>query len=121
MSAPRIEIELDKLIHNARQLTALYGSKGIHITAVMKGVCGSLRVANVLLKSGIRSFGDSHIANIRGMREGGIEAQFILIRSPMPREVEQVVEYADVSLNTEISVIRLLANQAAKRGKTHQV
>ena len=121
MSVPRIEIELDKLIHNARKLTALYGSKGIHITAVTKGVCGSLRIANALLNSGIRSFGDSHIANIQKMREGGIDAQFILIRSPIPSEVERVVEFADVSLNTEISVIRLLADQANKRGKIHRV
>jgi len=55
------------------------------------------------------------------MREGGIDAQFILIRSPMPSEVERVVEFADVSLNTEISVIRLLADQVTKRGKTHRV
>ena len=32
-----------------------------------------------------------------------------------------MVEFADVSLNTEISVIRLLADQATKHGKTHQV
>jgi predicted amino acid racemase len=121
MSVPRIEIELDKLIHNARKLTALYGSKGIQVTAVTKGVCGSLRVANALLNSGIHSFGDSPIANIQKMREGGIDAQFILIRSPMPSEVERVVEFADVSLNTEISVIRLLADQATKRGKIHRV
>ena len=121
MSAPRIEIKLDKLIYNARKLTALYGSKGIHITAVTKGVCGSLRIANALLKSGIRSIGDSHIANIQKMREGGINAQFILLRSPMPSEVEQVVEFADVSFNSEISVIKLLADHATKRGITHRV
>ena len=121
MPVPRIEIELDKLMHNARKLTALYGSKGIHVTAVTKGVCGSLGIASALLDSGIRSFGDSHIANIQKMRENGIDAQFILIRSPMPSEVERVVEHADMSFNTEISVIRLLANQATKRGKIHRV
>ena len=89
--------------------------------AVTKGVCGSLRIANALLKSGIRSFGDSRIANLQKMREGGIDAQFTLIRSPMPSEVERVVEFADVSLNTEISVIRLLARHASKRDKIHQV
>ena len=121
MPVPRIEIELDKLMHNARKLTALYGSKGIHVTAVTKGVCGSLRIANALLNSGIRSLGDSRIANIQKMREDGIDAQFMLIRSPMPSEVERVVEFADVSLNTELSVIRLLADQATKRGKIHRV
>lgn len=121
MPAPRIEIELDKLAHNARKTTALYGSKGIRVTAVTKGVCGSPRIASALLNSGIRSLGDSRIANIQKMREAGIDAQFILIRSPMPSEVERVVEFADVSLNTEISVIRLLAEHAAKHGKIQRV
>ena len=100
---------------------ALYGSKGIGVTAITKGVCGSIEIARVLLDSGIGSFGDSRIANIQKMREARLDAQFFLVRSPMPSEVEQVVEYADVSLNSEISVIRLLAKHAAKRGKTHQV
>jgi predicted amino acid racemase len=121
MSTPRVEIELDKLIHNAHKLTALYGSKGIRVTGVTKGVCGSPRIVSALLNSGIRSFGDSRIANLQKMREAGIDGQFILIRSPAPSEVKQVVEFADVSLNTEISVIRLLAEHAANRDKTHLV
>ena len=121
MSAPRIEIDLDKLLHNARNLTALFGSKGICVTAITKGVCGSPRIASALLDSGIRSFGDSRIANIQKMREAGLDAQFIHIRSPMPSEVERVVEFIDVSLNTEISVIRLLSRQALKRGKIQHI
>jgi predicted amino acid racemase len=121
MSAPRLEIELDKIAHNARSLTELCSSKGIRVTAVTKGVCGAPWIASVLLNSGIRSLGDSRIANIQKMREAGLNAQFILIRSPMPSEAERVVEFADVSLNTEISVIRLLAEHAAKRGKTHRI
>ena len=121
MPAPRVEIELNKLIHNVRRLTALYGSKGIRVTAVTKGVCGSPEIASALLRSGISSLGDSRIANIQKMREAGLDAQFVLIRSPMPSEVERVIEFADVSLNTEISVIRLLAEHMAKRGKIHRV
>ena len=121
MSAPRLEIELDKIAHNARSLTELCSSKGIRITAVTKGVCGSPWIASVFLNSGIRSLADSHIANIQKMREAGLDAQFVLIRSPMPSEAERVVEFADVSLNTEMSVIRLLAEHAAKRGKTHRI
>ena len=96
-------------------------SKGIRVTAVTKGVCGSPWIASVLLNSGIRSLGDSRIANIQKMREAGLDALFVLIRSPMPSEAERVVEFADVSLNTEMSVIRLLAEHAAKRGKTHRI
>jgi len=108
-------------VHNAQKLTALYSSKGICVTAVTKGVCGSPEIASALLRSSISSLSDSRIANIRKMREAGVRAQFILIRSPMPSEVEQVIELADVSLNTEISVIRLLAEHAARRGKIHRI
>ncbi|MBN2005307.1 MAG: alanine/ornithine racemase family PLP-dependent enzyme [Anaerolineae bacterium] len=121
MPTPRIEINLDKLVYNARTLMALYGSKGIDITAVTKGVCGSPRIASALMNGGIASFGDSRIANIQKMRAAGIDAQFILIRSPMPSEVARVVEFADVSVNTELPVIRLLARQAVRRGKVQQI
>jgi predicted amino acid racemase len=121
MSAPQLEIALDKIEHNARKLIAFYGSKGINITAITKSVCGSLEIANVLLKSGIKSLGDSRLVNIRRMREAGLNAEFILIRPPMLSEVEQVIELADISLNTEISVIRRLAEYATKQKKCHQI
>jgi predicted amino acid racemase len=119
--APRLEIDVEKIAQNARRLRAVYGSKGIRITAVTKGVCGSPTVARALLKSGIPSLGDSRIANIHRMRRAGVKAQFMLIRSPMPSEVGQVVELADVSLNTELSVIRLLGACAARQGKVHGI
>ena len=45
----------------------------------------------------------------------------MLIRSPMPSEVERVIEFADLSFNTEISVIRRLSDQAIKGGKIHDI
>ena len=121
MIAPRIEIELDKLAHNARKLMESYGDKGISVTAITKGVCGSPEIAITLRDSGVHSFGDSHLANIQKIREAGVDAQFILTRSPMSSEIKSVIEFADVSLNTEITIIRLIAKHAVKRGKTHQI
>jgi len=121
MFAPRLRIELDKITHNARQLRAFYGSKGIRVTAVTKGVCGSLAVARALLRGGIRSLGDARLSNIQRMRAAGLDAQFVLIRSPMLSQAEQVVQWADVSLNTELSVIRRLGECAARSGIKHGV
>jgi predicted amino acid racemase len=121
MLAPRIEIELDKLAHNARKLMKLYGDKGISITAVTKGVCGSTEIASTLRDSGVCSFGDSRLTNIQKMRKAGVDAQFMLTRSPMSSEIKGVIEFVDVSLNTEMTIIRLIAKCAVKRGKTHQI
>jgi predicted amino acid racemase len=121
VAAPRLEIDLSKIAHNARQLRSLYGAKGVHVSAVTKGVCGSPRVVRVLLDGGIRSLADSRIANIRRMRREGINAQCMLIRSPMVSEVEMVVGLADISLNSEMSVIRRLAECASRRGVVHRI
>jgi predicted amino acid racemase len=121
MSTPRLEIDLHKIGHNARTLAALYGSRGVSITAVTKGVCGSPIIARTLLNNGITSLGDSRVSNLRRLRKLGLDAQLMLIRSPSPSEVEQVVEVADVSLNSEISVVRRLAEHAARLGKVHKV
>lgn len=121
MAAPRIEIDLDKLASNAHNLVTLFGSRGVSLTAVTKAVCGSPEIAGALLRGGVRSLGDSRLENIQRMQTAGVEAQFVLTRSPMLSEAEQVVRFADVSLNTELSAIRLLARQASTLNKIHQI
>jgi predicted amino acid racemase len=121
MQTPRLEIDLGKIEYNARTVRKLYGSRDIHITAVTKGVCGVPQVARALQRGGIHSLGDSRIRNIRKMRQAGIEAEFVLIRSPMLSEVFEVVEWTDISLNSEMAVIRALSKCAVKRGKRHRV
>ena len=118
---PRIEIDSLKIAHNAKTLAAFYGSKGISITGVTKGVCGHPAIASLLLESGINTLADSKIANIRRMRDAGITARFILLRTPAPSQIEEVVRYADISLNTELSVIEALSECARKSGGQHRI
>ncbi len=121
MSVPRLEIELKKIGHNVKELIDLFGYKGISVTAVTKAVLGSPEIANALVEGGVSSIGDSRIANISKMRKAGIEAQFILMRTPMVSEAEYVVRYADISLNSEISVMKQLSKYAVEQGKNHKV
>jgi len=118
---PRIEIDLRKIAHNAKTLNKLYGSKGITITGVTKVVCGDSKIADVLVKSGISILADSRIDNIRKMRKAGIQAQFLLQRTPIPSQTESVVRYSDISLNSELSVIKGLSRSAVKQGITHKI
>jgi len=101
MSTPRIEIDLEKIAHNVSRLMELYGSRSIGISAVTKAVCGNPDIAEVLVKTGVDILADSRIANIRKMRDAGIEAQFLLLRTPFLSQAEAVVRYADLSLNSE--------------------
>lgn len=121
MTAPRLEIDLAKLHHNARTLVDRLGAKGIAVTAVTKGTLGSTAVAIELLRAGVRGLGDSRIENIEALREAGVTAPMTLIRSPMPSQADRVVAHADVSVNTEPAVLGLLSAAAVAQGRTHGV
>jgi len=121
MATPRIEINLEKIAHNATTLKKLYGAKGIDIFGVTKAVCGNPRIADTLLTSGINILADSRIENIRRMSNAGIQAEFLLLRSPILSQAEAVVKYADISLNSELSVVKRLSKFALEYNTTHKI
>jgi len=121
MTAPRIEIDLEKISQNATRLRELYESKGIGIIGVTKVVCGDPVIADVLVKTGIGTLADSRLQNISRMRQAGIQAQYVLLRTPAPSQAESTVKYADISLNTEFSVIEKLSRFAIEANVTHKI
>lgn len=126
MSAPRLDIDLNKIFHNAREMVSRLKSRQISVTGVTKGMLGSTDIADTMLRAGVRDIGDSHIENIKAMRLSGSsysnsKVSMTLLRSPMLSQVQEVVRYADISLNTEIEVIRALSSAAVKLQKIHQI
>lgn len=117
---PRLRVDLGKIAHNASRLSNLYASEGIGIMGVTKVVCGSPAVAKTLVDSGIAVLADSRWQNLKKMRQAGIRARFVLLRIPSLSEAEQVVRYADISMNTEMAVLRRLSAAALKQGTVHE-
>jgi len=120
MVTPRIEINLEKIAHNAKILKELYGTKGIDVIGVTKVVCGDANIAKVLLKSGINILADSRIENIKKMRDANIQTQFLLLRT-IHSQAKNIVKYADISLNSELSVIKELSKFAVKQNTLHKI
>jgi predicted amino acid racemase len=121
MIAPRLEIDLGKIQHNARILVKRLAVQGISVTAVTKATLGSPEIANALLQAGVKSLGDARIENIIKMRHGGVSAPMALIRSPMLSQVARVVKYAELSFNTELDVISSLSAAAQKVRRIHSI
>lgn len=121
MTAPRLEIDLDKVEHNARTLVGKLAGRGISVTGVTKASLGSPDIANALLRAGVSALGDSRIENIEVMRREHIAAPMVLIRSPMLSQVDRVVRQAESSFNTELAVIKRLSEAAGEAKKTHNV
>lgn len=95
--------------------------RGIAVTAVTKATLGSPEMVNAWLQAGVNGLGDSRVENIEALREADISASTTLIRSPMLSQAERIVASADVSLNTELEVIRGLSIAATKLNRNHGV
>ena len=121
MIAPRLEIDLGKIQHNAHILVKRLAAKGISVTAVTKATLGSPEIANALLQAGVKTLGDSRIENIIKMHHGGISVPMALIRSPMCSQVARVVKYTELSFNTELDVISMLSAAAQKAKRIHGI
>lgn len=121
MTAPRLEIDLDKIRHNARTLVGRLGKRGISVTGVTKATLGSAEIAAIMLEAGVKGLADSRIENIEALSLGQVHASMTLIRSPMLSQAKRVVAHADASYNTEIEVIKKLSLEAQKAGRTHEV
>ena len=121
MVAPRLEIDLGKIQHNARTLVERLARRSISVTGVTKATLGSTEIAHAMLLAGVSGLGDSRIDNIEAMRRSQVSARLSLIRSPMLSQAKRVVTSADVSFNTELEVIRRLSLEAAKLDRRHAV
>lgn len=121
MTAPRLDINLAEIEHNARVLVKRLGRRGISVTGVVKAGLGSPGIARALLRAGVGSLGDSRIENIETMRRARVSAPMMLIRSPMLSQAARVVRQADLSFNTELVVIRRLSEAAHQAGISHAV
>ena len=120
MAGPKINIDLEKIASNVHVLKALYGARGIHVFAVTKVVCGDPTLAYILVNNGLNFLADSRIDNIKRLLDAGISAKFLLLRT-LSSEVDEVVKYAEISLNSDFAVIRLLSRAATKANRTHQI
>lgn len=119
MVNPRLEINLEKIKHNTYKIVTDCRKAGIDVAAVTKVVCGSPVIARAMVEGGITCIADSRIENLIKLKS--IRASKMLLRLPMISEAEEVVEYSDISLNSEYDTISALSREAAGQGKVHSI
>ena len=121
MSGPEILIDINKIRTNTRKICDFCRQRGISVCGVTKVTCGMPQVGRAMLEGGAVSLGESRIENIRRLRASGINAPIIMLRIPPLSQVDEIVSNADISLNSELSVIRSLSEAAIRRGKIHKI
>ena len=116
---PALVTDLNKLKHNAQFLKAKCLEHGIEMMAVTKVNCGDPIIAMAMVEAGVTKLADSRVSNLAKMQT--VPAEKILLRLPMISEAEQVVKFADISLNSEIETLKALSLAAIGQGRRHRV
>ncbi len=116
---PKFIIDTKKLAHNVHLLKSTCNDKGIDLAVVTKGFSCIPEVSEVIANCGVKYLADSRIENLKGIK--GIKTEKMLLRLPMISQVDEVVKYSDISLNSELSTINALNEAARKQDKTHKI
>ena len=116
---PRVVIYKKKLFENTQIIVNLAKPYGINVYVVTKVHSGDAELAKVCLAAGAYGLADSRIQNLEKLKD--IPCEKVLLRLPMPSEVDKVVELADISFNSELETISLLDQAAARIGRTHRI
>lgn len=115
---PELVVDLDKLKENYKQIKKL--CKDIKIAGVIKGCTGIPEVAQLLDKEHVDFIASSRVEQLKPLK-GKVTCPLMMIRIPMLSEVEEIVKYTDISLNSELEVLKALDKEAKRQNKIHEV
>lgn len=116
---PRLVIDLKKIKNNLHKITEMVKGSGCSLMIVTKGYCADMEIYKLLEDSEIDYLADSRIQNLKKYNE--TKKERVLLRLPMISEAEDVVQFADISLNSEITTINYLNKAAERINKKHKV
>lgn len=121
MYTPIMEVHTGKLTENARRLSSFCSSHQTELVFVTKGFCAQPDVIRAVRAGGVSRFADSRMRNIIAAKSVIPDLHYLLIRVPTPAEAEEVVRWADVSVQSQIETIRTISDEALRQGKIHPI
>lgn len=121
MNYPRLTINLAQVRHNIDTVTEKCKKFGIRVAGVNKVTWGDPEVARVMDSSNLSEIASSRIAQLEKMKKAGLDKPLMLIRVPMASEADRIVKTADISLHSDLDVLKAFNRAAEEHGKKHKV
>lgn len=116
-----IELNKTKLKHNYEYLDDLFLRYEKEWGVVSKMLCGNAQYLKILLDLGVQQVHDSRISNLKTIKSINADIETVYIKPPAKRSIKNIVQYADVSFNTELYTIKLLSEEAQRQQKKHKI
>jgi len=118
---PRLEIYPERIRHNTAAIVSQCREKGVAVASVTKVTSAHPAVARAMVEGGAEMIADSRIENLWKLRQAGFTGPFMLLRLPTMSRAAEVVEVADISLNSSLTTMQALAEAACMQKRTHRV
>jgi alanine racemase len=118
-----VEIDLDALIHNIREVRSRIGDR-IGILLVVKADAyghGAIEVSRVAVAGGVDMLGVATLQEGIELRQAGIDAPILILSPPMETETPAIVEYDLTCTVPSLSIARSLSRASDARGKAATV
>lgn len=116
-----IKLYRHKLRSNYNFLSNLFEEHSISWGIVSKLLCGNKIYLQELINLGVKEIHDSRLSNLKAVKTIDPGVQTVYIKPPAKRSIPGIVQYADVSLNSEYKTLCWLSEEAIKQQKIHKV
>lgn len=121
MYTPRLEIFPDRIAENVRYILGLCHEHGAQVACVSKVLRAHPAIQKVFKEEGADMLADSRTENLRLAAETYPEMPRLMLRLPALCEVENVIRYADYSLNSSLGTLEAVSQAAVGLNRTHKV
>jgi len=116
-----VTLEKASLKHNYDFLDSLFKKHQIEWAPVVKMLCGNELYLDFLLSLGDEQICDARLSNLKVIKKLKPEVETIYIKPPAKNSIKEIVEFADVSFNSEFVTIKWLSDEAKRQNKIHRI
>lgn len=120
-----LHINISEIKNNIIKLNKYLKSKNIKWSLITKVFSGDKEFMEKILTADIikdiHSVGDSRLSSLKTLKEVNSKLTTIYIKPPAAAYIDEVVKYADISLNSSYKTIISLNEAAKKQNKIHKV
>ncbi len=110
-----------KLKENYHFLKNIFETRDVSWGVVSKIFCGNRLFLTELIELGVTEIHDSRISNLAMIKSINPEVQTVYIKPVSKRNIGKMVQFADVSLNSELKSIEWISEEAGLQNKKHKI
>jgi predicted amino acid racemase len=118
---PKVIVDLTKLAHNIDEIVGRCMEQGIEVAGVVKGFNGISETLDLYETSRCTAIASSRLEHLEEAKRKGLASPLMAIRIPMRSEVVDLVRLADMSLNSEVTVIDAINEECLRARKRHGI